>query len=143
MQSSMPIPKTFLKNRKCLYCKKPIADQQHATLKFCEHTLEPDSGIKNCKHAYHAALRKIKDDPYLKLEKHHKTTTKSIGVLLIKKGSNVSGDDLDQYGIQLNKPVEFNIPPSQKGCYSFIGFDITHIDDNKFKITKHETTIQQ
>lgn len=141
MYSGIPIGKTFLKNRKCLHCKKPIADQEHASLKFCAHQDLPDSAIKSCKDAYHTPRKKIKYDPYLKLVTHHKLTANSIMNLLSKNGNIVTGAELDQYGILLSKPVEFMIPPSQKGCYTFIGYDITHIEENKYKITEHERTI--
>ena len=63
---------TFLKKRKCLHCGAPIADQAHATTKFCPRVELPDGSIKSCRDDYHAPKNKKKNLPFKKIADYHK-----------------------------------------------------------------------
>lgn len=132
--------KTYLKKRKCKHCSTSIPDQAHQLTEFCKNKLLADNTVKSCKDDYHIALRKISELVYSNLVAYHKKINKSIVNMVTQKGSIVTIDDLDQFGILLNRAIEVHMPPSQKGSYYFVAHEITQINVSKYKISTHEYT---
>src|SRR5215216_3113396 len=106
MNNVMPIYYTFSHKRKCLLCETPIADQAHASTKFCPRVEMSDGTIKSCKDDYHSPLRKEKYEPYKRIADFHKETNGKIESLFLAKGELVTIEQINQYGINLHRPVE-------------------------------------
>ena len=119
---------TFIKNRMCRHCGKPIADQESAARIHCHKIILEDGSVQDCKDDYHSPRRKISEAPYKKIFDYHKEAHKRIGKLWRAKGENVTLEQLNQYGLQINRPVEFNIDQNQiLTCY-FVEFAITRLN---------------
>lgn len=127
---------TYKADRKCKHCSKPIPDQAHGLTEFCDREVLPDGTIKNCKDDYHIALRRVEEKPYRNLVSFHKRMSASIEALLKASGTVVTVEQINQYGIQLNKAVE-------TGCYEgllkffFLHHMIEQETKKTFKITPH------
>lgn len=127
---------TFNLNRNCLYCQKPIADQEHASLKFCRKKRLPDGTVGCCKDDFHTAKRKSLNPPYNSIVKHHKIMTKRIEYLIKAKSEKVTLEDLNRYGIDLMKPVQIIANNDGKTTYYFVGYSITEQGNDHYKISK-------
>lgn len=129
---------SYNNGRKCLKCEKPISDHAHANIKFCEkHTL-PDGSIKSCKDDYHAEKNRLSNLPYQELCNFQKRTTTNIALLEKQKGNTVTDEDLDQYGIYLNRTVKTELSENQQNVFLFIDFSFSQLNDTQFKITRHD-----
>ena len=131
---------TYVQKRRCLHCQKPIADQKHASTKFCERMELPDKTIQSCKDDFHSVRNKEKNKPYKRLVDFHKEATKRIQNLLKAKGENVTVALINQYGIAFNKSAAFSIDTNKLGTYYFVDFAFKQISSNEFKIFKHGNT---
>ena len=128
---------TFHMNRKCLHCQNPIPDQEHASLKFCRKKRLPDGTVGCCKDDFHAAKRSKINPPYNSIAKYHKIMNDRIENLYKTKGERVTIEDLNRFGINLKRPVELNRSPEGKNAFLFVGFLITEININLYKISKN------
>jgi hypothetical protein len=128
---------TYSQKRKCLHCQKPIADQKHASTKFCERIELPDNTIQSCKDDFHSVKNKEKNKPYKRLADFHKDASRRISNLLNDKGENVTTGLIDQYGILLSKPAAFSVE-NGKYTFYFIGFVFKQISSSQFKILKND-----
>jgi hypothetical protein len=127
---------TYYLNRKCLFCHKPIADQEHGSLFYCRRKILPDGTVGCCKDDFHIAKRKKVNPPYISIAKHHKTMDERIEYLFILKGERVTLEDINRYGIDLKRPVEIKRNAEGKITYFFVGYSITELNINLYKITK-------
>lgn len=128
---------TFYKKRICRHCGKPIADQESAARIYCHKIILEDGSVQDCKDDYHAPRRKISDAPFKRIFDYHKEAHKRIGSLLTAKGSNVTTEQLNQFGIKLNRPIEFIIDKNHNITCFFVEFAITDLTNNQYKILKH------
>jgi hypothetical protein len=103
------IEETFFEGRECEYCNEPIADQVHATRKFCPKTKDSKGNVIDCKTDFHrekeAPDKLIQND----LINKHKGIAKRINDLLSKKSSEVLTANLDAYDIDLSSCIEFTL----------------------------------
>lgn len=129
---------TYLKKRKCLRCKKDIADQEHAARKFCRNKTLPDASVQSCKDDYHSPLRKKKNEPYKNIADFQKNMHDRIEFLAASAGEKVTTDQLKAAGIILSRPVEFFRNTSGLLTCYYIKYAITQIENNNFKIITHE-----
>jgi hypothetical protein len=129
--------RTYKSNRKCLQCGAAIADQEHGLQKFCAKQTLVDGSIKNCKDDYWSQLRKEEMTPYLKIAYFNRDQTERTALLYNTKGEKVLVEDLNQYGINLNRPVEFKLEKNKYTFY-FHQYAIEQLPDNYFKIFTHE-----
>ena len=138
MENPDLIKATYNDNRKCLFDGKPIADHIHAHTKFCERQVLPDGSIKSCKDDYHAEKNRLSNLPYQELVNFHKRITASIALMVKQKGYQVTGEDLDQFGIYTNRAVKLEMAANQQCTFWFIDFAVTQIDEKHLKITNHD-----
>jgi len=127
---------TFHLNRKCLFCQKSIADQEHATLKYCRRKILPDGTVGCCKDDFHTAKNKRANLGFNSIVKHHKIMTKSIESLLKVKGEKVTIEDLNRAGINLMKPVQIMANNVGITTYCFVGYSIIELSNNIYNISK-------
>jgi hypothetical protein len=101
----------------------------------CPREVLPNGSIKCCKDDRHSEIKAKKLPPYRAIARHHQKMHLRIDELLKEKGPNVSLNELNQYGIKLNCPVEIK---SVNGHHAFhyVGFKITQTQDNKYIIEK-------
>ena len=128
---------TFKKQRKCLFCDTPIADQTHAIRKFCARIVLEDGSVKSCKDDYHIPRRKENEKHYKRIFELHKMQHKSIKKLYEEKGEIVTMDDIEQYNIYLNLRVE-QAKEYGKNYYFFVEYLLIEINENQYKIAKHD-----
>lgn len=128
---------SYANKRKCLLCETPIADQAHASTKFCPRFVLPDGTIKSCKDDYHSPLRKEKYEPYKRIADFQRETHKKIEALSMAKGEIVTIEQIDQYGINLHRPVQFEVDSMQKTTFYFIEYELKQLPNKQFKISKH------
>jgi hypothetical protein len=127
---------TYENGRKCLHCGRPIADQEHLTTKYCPPIVLPNGKKKSCKDRYHSPRRKIKNMPYKQIADFHKEQHRRIKSLLKAKGETVSVEQINQYGINFYRPVEFMVE-KQMVTYYYVGYAFKQFEINKFKIITH------
>lgn len=135
MQSQLTL--TYNDNRKCLYCNTQIPDQKHASLKFCPRQVMQDRSVKSCKDDFNSRKRKVINEPYRRIVNFHKLMCSRINDLVRKtKGALVTAEHLNQWGIALNRPVQFSL---EKGLYHFyfIKFLIKQISETEYQIIEH------
>jgi hypothetical protein len=97
--------KTYLLGRKCQSCGELIADQEHKLRTHCERVVLDDGSIGSCKDDKNAALRKEADEPYRKLVAFQKKQTTQLENLLTAYGARVTVEQINQYGVQLDKAL--------------------------------------
>lgn len=124
---------TYYLNRRCLHCNEPIADQAHKTRTHCPREVMPDGTIKCCKDDRHTEINSKKNPPYRAIAKHHKKMHDNIEKLYKDKGALVCQADINNYGIILNRPLEFQRANGQY-TFCFTGYKIKQLDQNNFKI---------
>jgi hypothetical protein len=129
---------TYYKNRKCLFCGNPIADQIHGLRKHCPRIILPDGTVGSCKDDKHIARRKTQDLPYNRLARHHKLMNERIADLMKTTGETVTLEDINRFGIILHRPVEIRKNKDGKYSYCFVEYTINESFNNQFKIKKHE-----
>lgn len=128
---------TYFDNRKCEYCYLPIPDQVSKSRKFCPREVMPDGSIKNCKDDFHSAKNRELENKLRRIGKFHRIMNERIEHLFIDKGENVLIQDLNKSGINLYRPIQFQYT---NGMYKgwFLDYLIEHVNNNNFKISKHE-----
>ena len=127
---------TFKNGRKCLKCKKPIADQEHGTRKYCRSKKLPDGSVESCKDDYHSPLRKVRNEPFKRIGDFHKLMHYRISLLFKNHGADVTLELLNRYGIMLNRPLEIDMK-NGLGHFYFHEFAVQKLDPVNYKITKH------
>jgi hypothetical protein len=128
---------TYNNKRSCLHCSTKIADQAHASTKFCPRKKLGDGTIQSCKDDFHSPKRKSANLPYKRIADYHKDAHRRIKSLLSAKGDTVSVEQINQYGIRLNRPVEFAVDSKQAATYYFVEFAFSQLNNNQFKIISH------
>jgi len=128
---------TYTLNRKCLHCNKPLADQEHGLQKFCPKENLQDGSIKNCKDEYWSKIRKEEMAPFIAIAYYQREQYENIDLLYKTKGDKVALEDLNQYGVNLYRPIEFKIEGKQYVFY-FHKYCIKQLSDKFFKISTHE-----
>lgn len=129
---------TYHQGRKCLHDGEPIPDQAYASRIFCEPFEREDGSIQDCKGAYYTAKRKIEMEPYTLISFLHRNITRRIKELYAEKGELVDLEDINQFGIPLDKPLKLERAPSGLFTFYFKLFGFQHIASSKFKIFSHE-----
>lgn len=130
---------TYLEKRKCLHCGCPIPDQASHSRKYCPREELPDGTILNCKDDYHSPRRKENNQPFKEIADYHKMLHARLRVLwILAPAGNVSLEELDQYDINLTRPVQFTVDKNQVVTYYFIEYAITQSANKQFKILKHD-----
>jgi hypothetical protein len=127
---------TFKEGRKCLKCKIPIPDQVHKSRKYCVTKRLPDGTVASCKDDYHSPIRKLKNEPFEQMAKHHKLMYVQIEKLLKAKGENVSRELLNIWGIILRQPFQFDVE-NGKFIFYYHKYLIKDLGNNHYKIEKH------
>ncbi len=129
---------TFKKNRRCIFCKKPIPDQEHALRKYCKRKVLPDGSIQSCKDDCNSKLRKVKNLAYKKIAEHHKEMDNQIERLFEAYGGEATLELINQYGIELHKPVEFKKDEKTGRMTFYFGkFVVEEINNENYKINRH------
>lgn len=130
---------TFDNNRHCLYCEKPIADQEHAAREFCKKFYDDLGKVHDCKTAYHRTNDKPEREIHSNIIRDHKFFAKQITEMIIKKGYEVTTDDLNAYDIVLSDSIRLEIKKDGTAISHFLQYMITSNPiTNKHKIIKHE-----
>ncbi|RYZ62765.1 MAG: hypothetical protein EOO14_01305 [Chitinophagaceae bacterium] len=127
---------TYDRGRKCKFCQTPIADQAHGLQEYCEREVLEDGSVKSCKDDHNALLRKQSDEPYLRQMNFQKKMTAAISALYRAMGERVTLEQLNQYGIQLQRALDIQIPKGLPLFY-FTHFKIEQLTPSTFKITPH------
>lgn len=128
---------TYKLGRKCEHCDAPIADHIHKLRTHCPREVMPDGSIKNCKDNKNTEKKAKTNPPFNAIAKHHKKMHCQINLLINKIGDEVSIQDLNKYGIQLNSPVQFQKADGYF-IFLFVGFKITQLANNKYRIEQHD-----
>ncbi len=127
---------SYTNNRKCLHCATPIADQAHASRKFCHREKLDDGTIKCCKDDFHSAKNKDTEDRLRSLALFHKKMHQRIEALVKANGYTVEHEQINRYRINLFRPVQFEfIDGMYKGW--FLEYMIERTGEKKYKISKH------
>jgi hypothetical protein len=127
---------TYKKGRKCLFCKEAIPDQAHKSRKFCPRSVLKDGSVEDHKDDFHAARRKEEDAPFIRIGMHQKLMDKRIEILYKKVGGKVSVQQLQEYGINLYRPIEIN-PNSGSFTFYFFRYAIEQLNPTQAKIYQH------
>lgn len=128
---------TYYLGRECQYCQTEIADQTHAAREFCPRKVLDDGSIKSCKDDHHAALRKMNNAPFKGLVPHHERMRDTIRELYQAVGESVTREQINQYGVILNRPAEIGWNKESECIYYFIEYAFVRRSENQFKIIKH------
>lgn len=100
---------TYNTGRKCKHCQTPIADQAHGLQHFCEREVLEDGSVRSCKDDHNAHLRKLSDEPYLQEMNFQKKMSTALQALHQGVGQQVTLEQLNQYGIQLDRALRLEI----------------------------------
>src|SRR5213595_762691 len=114
---------TYKLNRKCLHCGKPIADQVHASRKYCPRiALEGGGGVLSCKDDFNTKVNRPLNQPYKYFTQCHKGYHKAIKALLEHEGDKVTIELINRYGINLYRPFEFKITKERRYVFYYHEF---------------------
>jgi hypothetical protein len=127
---------TYDRGRKCKFCEEPIADQVHGLQEYCEREVLEDGSVKSCKDDHNAELRKATDEPYLTELAFQKQTTRALDALYAARGEKVSLEQLNQYGIQLNRAQKMEMQ-SGLPIFYFIHHRIEQLTPHTFQLKRH------
>jgi len=106
------IEPTYFDGRDCDHCSKPIADQEHATRRFCEKTKDIYGNVIDCKSDFHRDKEAPDKAIQVEIINNHKALARRITELLSKKSPIVTTQDLDAYDIDLQHSLEYFIKPN-------------------------------
>lgn len=106
------IEQTFYDGRECDYCFEKIADQEHATRRFCPKRKDEQGNIVDCKSEFHREQNAPEKVVHVELINKHKGIAKRIDELLLKKSSEVLLSDLDAYDIELTSCLDYLLKPN-------------------------------
>ena len=115
---------SYYDERACLFCYLPIADQEHATRKFCHSQKDEHGKVKDCKTTYHRKSDQPDREIYSAITNNHKATRDRIVKLIVNKGTKVTTADLDAYDILLQECVSFEIKPNGEQTSIFLDYTI-------------------
>lgn len=130
---------TYDNQRECLNCGMPIADQEHATRKYCEKYYDQSGKVHDCKTDHHRTIDKPEREVQGTLIRDQKFFTKQIIEMISKKGYEVTTDDLNAYDISLPESLKLEIKNNGIAISHFLQYTITsYPTTNTHKITRHE-----
>ena len=129
---------TYSQGRRCLHCKEPISDQAHASQKFCKRKVMPDGNVLSCKDDYHSALKRKSNLPYKRIGEAQKFFSGQIDLLKEQFGNEVTLTQINSFGINLRRPVEFSVENGDI-VYHFVGHTIKKLKNNIYKIYSNDT----
>lgn len=133
------IEQTFFEGRECEYCIEPIADQEHATRKFCKKTKDALGNVKDCKTDYHRQKEAPDKLVQNELINFQKGISNRMRDMIERKGLEVSTLDLEAYDIPLINSIEFQIKPNGELISTFLEHTIyTYPISGMHKIKPHE-----
>ena len=130
---------SYTQKRKCLHCSNPIADQEHASTKFCPRKEMSDNTIQSCKDDYNSKRRRDKNRPYKRIADYHKAAHERLKNLWSVSKDVITMEQLILYDINLRQPVSFDVDENKVSTYYFVEFAITQSINNQLKIFKHGT----
>ncbi len=107
---------TYYDGRECEHCGEPIADQAHKLRTHCRRTEDENGIIRNCKDDKNSESRKLAEEPYRWLTALQKRMFEALENLIIAFGDTVTIEQLNQYGVQLDKATTMT---SQEGLWTF------------------------
>jgi hypothetical protein len=114
---------TYINNRKCEYCSKPIEDQARINRKHC-HPWKDEFGVQHsCKRLKHSVKHEREDEILLEHNSRAKNLNKMISKMLTDHGDQVTSEIIDAYGICLSESEHFEFDGHQFTSY-FIDFTI-------------------
>ena len=116
---------TFEQHRECLECEKPIADQEHAIRKFCEKYYDESGQVHDCKTHYHTNKNKPEREIHSNIIRDQKFFAKQISEMILKKGEEVTTEDLNAYDITLTESIKFEIKKNGTATSVFLNYTIT------------------
>ena len=93
----------------------------------------------SCKDDFNAKKRKNKKAPFRGIVLHHEKMRNSIESLFHDYGELVDLEGINRYGINMSRPAEFKWAKDGQHMYYFIDFAIIQLNQNQFKIIKHDT----
>ena len=130
---------TYYDERSCEFCFKPIADQEHATRRFCHKTYDYFGKVNDCKTAFH----RLKDQPEREVQSsiinYHKSVAERINRMVETKGVLVSTEDLNAYEIQLCSPISYQLKSNGDLISDFLHHTIiSNLKTFTHKIINHE-----
>ncbi|CAN5546244.1 hypothetical protein BH10BAC1_BH10BAC1_20050 [soil metagenome] len=129
---------TYYNGRECRFCQTEIADQIHASRKYCPREVLEDGSIKSCKDDYNSPIRKEKNAHFKGFLVHHEMMRNNIRELYQNVGELVTKSQINQHGIVLNRPAEFGWNKEEQFIYYFVGYALIRLNENNFKIIKHD-----
>jgi ribosomal protein S27AE len=130
---------TYEDKRACPNCGKPIADQEHATRKYCEKYYDQSGKVHDCKTDYNRTIDKPEREIHSTLIRDQKFFAKQISDMVSKKGYEVTTDDLTAYDISLPESLKLEIKSNGTAISHFLQYIITSYPvTNTHKITCHE-----
>lgn len=127
---------TYRKKRRCLHCGTPIADQMHASMKFCARQKFPEGYIRCCKDDYHTLRKNVLNAPFKKLVSFHKQTYLTLDHLFKHVGGTITLDHINYWKILLSRPMEFSVNDGMV-TYFFHIYAVKQISKSEFKLFKH------
>jgi hypothetical protein len=127
---------TFKTGRKCRRCSQPISDQEHLARKYCKPKTFPDGRMENCKDKYNSPIRKKLNAPYVSMAQHHKLMHNRITSLAKVKGNTVSLEEINLWGIILQRCFQFEVKDG-KFIFYFHEFAIADLGNKRYKISSH------
>ena len=115
---------SYENGRRCLYCSKPIADQEHAARVFCEKYYDEMGKVHDCKTIYHRKHEKPDKLIQNSIGNSHRVISNKISSMICNRGLTVSTEDLNAYGIELTKAISFEIMSDGTLTTIFLGYRI-------------------
>src|SRR5438128_1653091 len=102
---------SYKKGRFCLFCKAPIADQEHGLRLFCP--TKTNLGFRqSCKDEYHSEKWRAENGPFIEYGMFQKLMFEKLTLLYNTHGENVTLEMINSCGIQLIRPIEWHISES-------------------------------
>lgn len=116
---------TYELDRECLFCHRPIPDQEHALRVHCPKTTNPDGTIRDCKSDRHSKDKFPEREKHRHIIKEKKSVSERIEAMVARKGYTVTTNDLDAYDINLTDSNLFGINESGISIGYFLDYKIT------------------
>jgi hypothetical protein len=131
-------PYTYLDKRICPNCNNPIPDQFHGLQKFCPREVREDNTVKNCKDDYWSKKNREKMAPFNNAAIFQRDQFEAVEALYKSKGKSVTLEDINRFGINLFRPMEFRTTVSKQFEFYFYQYAIKQLSNNQFEILTHE-----
>lgn len=130
---------SYLLERKCLNCGTPIPDDEHAARLFCDKYYDENGKVNDCKTTWHRINDKLQREIHSNLIRDHKYFSMRIMEMTMKKGYEVTTDDLNAYDIILSNSLKQDIKKDGIAISYFLQYSITSNPVTKtHKIIRHE-----